>query len=716
METVSRAVLTFLLNAIWQAPIAYAVAALGCRLMPDAPARHRHAVWVAALAAALLAPVASIRMSVERTAAPHYEAVLTVAEPGSVIPTAPAATAAAAPSQARSSRTISLAQTTAWTLMGAYLLFVLYRVLRLGWAWVRTMQIRHAARAFAMPEMVRRAWVRGADALGVTGVELMVSKEVSGPVTAGRTIILPTSMLAEESEDILTTAIGHEMAHIARHDFASNLLYELLLLPVSFHPVAWLIRSGIERTREVACDELVTRRLMDAGVYARSVVSIATGMAAMPQPGYTLGVFDGDILEERIRRLIERPAQNLRRARLLLVTGLSALAVCGVIASSLALTARAQGGAHYAMKLAEAAFNRGDYTEAIAQFENAVKLEPDNVKAKLFLARTLLQEFIPGTEAGALIAARARQQYLDVLSLEPGNRPAVLALMSLAINSKQFAEAHDWAVRAIQGDATDPIPYYSAAFVDWSMTYPDYGAARAAAGMRQEDSGNIPDAGLRQRLRAQHGAHVEDGHRMLAIAVQLNPDFADAMAYENLLDRIEAGMADTPQQAADWIAKADEWVGKALDAKRRMANKPRPAAQPLNVDNPAYLMMVVAPPPPPPPPPPGTVGAGFGEAAQRFEAVRNSPGAIQVVDSEQAKRLVRQTAPVAPSPGATGLVQLAVTISKEGRVQNIRVLKSAGMEMDVAAMQAVKEWVYSPTLVNGEPVVVATIISVKFGN
>jgi protein TonB len=61
-------------------------------------------------------------------------------------------------------------------------------------------------------------------------------------------------------------------------------------------------------------------------------------------------------------------------------------------------------------------------------------------------------------------------------------------------------------------------------------------------------------------------------------------------------------------------------------------------------------------------------------------------------------------------------VQLAVTISKEGRVQNIRVLKSAGMEMDVAAMQAVKEWVYSPTLVNGEPVVVATIISVRFGN
>ena len=114
-------------------------------------------------------------------------------------------------------------------------------------------------------------------------------------------------------------------------------------LPVSFHPAAWLIRRGIERTREMACDELVTHRLIDAGVYARSIVSIAAGMTALPRPGYTLGVFDGDILEERIRRLVERPAANLKRARLMLVTGLSALALCAVVASSLALTARAQG-------------------------------------------------------------------------------------------------------------------------------------------------------------------------------------------------------------------------------------------------------------------------------------------------------------------------------------------------------------------------------------
>ena len=107
-----------------------------------------------------------------------------------------------------------------------------------------------------------------------------MSPELSGPVTAGRTIIVPGTLVQETSEDVLTTAIGHEMAHIARRDFYWNLLYELLLLPLSFHPIAWLMRAEIGRTRELACDELVTLRLMDASTYARSVMSIAASMVA----------------------------------------------------------------------------------------------------------------------------------------------------------------------------------------------------------------------------------------------------------------------------------------------------------------------------------------------------------------------------------------------------------------------------------------------------
>src|ERR1039457_6610788 len=52
METISRSLLTFLLNSLWQIPLAALVAALACRMLRRGPASHRHAVWVAALIAA----------------------------------------------------------------------------------------------------------------------------------------------------------------------------------------------------------------------------------------------------------------------------------------------------------------------------------------------------------------------------------------------------------------------------------------------------------------------------------------------------------------------------------------------------------------------------------------------------------------------------------------------------------------------------------------
>jgi tetratricopeptide (TPR) repeat protein len=444
--------------------------------------------------------------------------------------------------------------------------------------------------------MVRQVAIRCQDAYRVGDIELLFSSGVSGPVTMGRAIVLPESILDESSESVLTTAIGHEMAHIARRDFLCNLAYELLHLPISFHPAAWLIRREIARTREMACDELVTQTVMDAASYARSIVSIASAMAAVPCPGHALGVFDGDILEERIRRLVTRRAVDLKRARLLLVSGLAALAICAVVASSLALTARAQDSAFGLMKQGEAAYNKGDYARATHIFETAVGLEPANLKAKMFLAKALLQQLVPGSDAMQPPAAEARQQLLDVLARDPTYKEAIQGMMMLATNTKQFAEAHDWAVKAIQADSSDKLAYYTAAFVDWAMTYPEYAAARQAAGMQPQDPGIIPDASLRQQVRTQHMAQIEDGKQMLQSALQIDPDYADAMAYMNLLYRIEAGIADDNAQYSALIAKADGWVQSALNAIKKRARSGKSGDLPAG--------WLVAPPPPPPPPPP----------------------------------------------------------------------------------------------------------------
>lgn len=603
MDTISRTLLTFLLNSLWQIPLTAAVAALACRFMRTSPAGYRHSVWVAALVAAILLPVASIR-AVKPANTPQF----TVAFP------APDASLAKSPqslptqpprhSPQPNSATISFTETWTAILLGAYALFVLVRLTRLIRAAVRTQRIRRAAHRAAMPELIKRVSIRCQQAFGLTGVKLLFSAQVSGPVTAAGAIILPQSLLIEVPEDMLTAAIGHEMAHIARHDFAANLLYELLILPIGFHPAARLIRNAIARTREMACDELVTRRLIDATVYARSIMTIAAAMTALPQPGYTLGVFDGDILEERIRSLIERPverlAPNLKRARLVLVTGLSVLALCVVVASGLALTAGAQSDSDNFMKHAEGAFHRGDYKQAAGEFASIVSRDPANLKAKLYFADALssqLQEYGPAADIRAIVS-RARQQYLEVLARDAANQHAMRGMMALDTHTKKFAEARDWALRVIQADPAGknaPAAYYTAAFADWVTAYPAYAGVRQAAGMNPQDPGIIPDEGLRQNFRSQHMARIEEGIRMLQTAIQIDPGYSQAMAYMSLLYRIQAGVAENEQQSAAFNAKAMQWVTAARTAQGLRAEHP----QSLDADG------AVPSPPPPPPPPPG---------------------------------------------------------------------------------------------------------------
>jgi beta-lactamase regulating signal transducer with metallopeptidase domain len=561
METISRYLVTFLLNALWQMPLVAAVAALGSRLMRNGPAAHRHAIWVAALIAAVLLPVASVRTG-ERTAAVAFQA-----------PSAPQLASSNSPAQSTSPstpaaparRTVAYAQNTAQILLAAYALFFLFRVLRLSWAWFRTVQIRDAARLAPAPAPVRRVWDRCLTAFGLRDVELLGSPGISSPVAAGawrRSIILPETFFAAESEEVLTTAIGHEMAHLARHDFALKVLYEVLYLPIAFHPACWLILRGIEETREMACDELVTHKLLDAGVYARSIVTIAASMTAVLRPGYTLGVFDGDILEQRIRRLLHRPAANLKRARLLLAAGLSALALCVVISSGVALTARAQS------------------------------VDRAEIASRVKAAQDLMEQAMANPK-DAQIQARARQSLLDVLSRDPANQEALNSMMILSMVAKQPLEGRQWALRMVALYPKEKTSYYSVGFTDWSVVYPRVMEARAAAGMRPEQTAFIADAGARRTLRESSGAIVDEGIHMLETTLQMDPEYSDAMAYMNLLYRLKANIAETEAESNKAVALADEWVGKALDAKRK-----QPAA---TQQSGAWTQ---APPPPPPPPPP----------------------------------------------------------------------------------------------------------------
>jgi beta-lactamase regulating signal transducer with metallopeptidase domain len=700
METMSSYFLTFFLNALWQIPAIAGVAWVVCRVMRHGPAAHRHVVWVMALAASLLLPVASVR-----SGAPDSGSLRSaVPAPGRIVMASPVTVepVAVVPWSVPGSRTISYAPAIGAVLLGAYLLFLLIRCGRLLWIWTQTERIRQEAGSSGAPPLVEKVWLRCLTAFGQYDVELLSSPTVQSPVTAGawrKAIILPESLLSEASEDVLVTAIGHEMAHVARRDFALRVVYEVLWLPIAFHPAMLLIRRGIEQTREMACDELVTRKLLDAGVYARSILAIAAAMSGLTRPGYTLGVFDGDILEQRIRRLVERPAANLKRARLLLATGLGALALCAAIVSGLAISARAQDGpAMSTIRSGIASLNRGDVKGAVELFQNAVRLEPSNTRPKLYLANALLRQWT-GVSGDTFLLDDARRQYQDVLALDPQNRQATEGMASVALFTRQFSEAHDWVLKAIAQDPKNESAYYSIGFIDWSTVYPAYSQARAAAGMKMEAQGIIPDAAARKSLRDQYGPQLEEGFRMLQIALQLDPADSDAMAYLNLLYRLKSGMTDSEAESRTLVAKADGWVDKALAAKRLRAQHPK-TSLPLDAagdpPGPGDGQSMLAPPPPPPPPPPPGFAANMNQPASslpmRARNVNEVPGMYwQVAGDRSATALVgslkQQGFHFRIADGSDGLVRVVV-----GPYNDALSLAQGKAALIASGITVVREW------------------------
>ena len=68
---------------------------------------------------------------------------------------------------------------------------------------------------------------------------------------------------------------------------------------------------------------------------------------------------------------------------------------------------------------------------------------------------------------------------------------------------------------------------------------------------------------------------------------------------------------------------------------------------------------------------------------------------------------------IAKRAGIQGQVVISALISKEGAIENLRVLSGHPMLVP-AAMSAVKQWRYRPYILNGDPIEVDTQITVNF--
>jgi periplasmic protein TonB len=121
---------------------------------------------------------------------------------------------------------------------------------------------------------------------------------------------------------------------------------------------------------------------------------------------------------------------------------------------------------------------------------------------------------------------------------------------------------------------------------------------------------------------------------------------------------------------------------------------------------------------------PGTIGGVFGGAEMhllRSEPVPPPPPAERplvrvggsIFPPQKIKHVAPDYPPLARAARREGIVILEAVIGEEGKVRSLRVLRSIDL-LDQAALDAVRQWQFTPTLLNGEPVPVVMTVTVSF--
>jgi len=218
------------------------------------------------------------------------------------------------------------------------------------------------------------------------------------------------------------------------------------------------------------------------------------------------------------------------------------------------------------------AFKAGKYETAIDFFQNAVKLDPDDSMAQLYLATAYSYQVVPNldTPDNLKVAQKALDGFNVVLAKDPNDLGALRQEASIHRNIKQYDKAIADEQKVISLDPNDAEANYTIGVIDWTLAYKNATTALGAAGLTDDGEGNVKmSKDVCAKLVAQNTNLVSDAMKYLNRAVEINPNYDDAMQYLNLNYRRKADLecGNDAARKAD-LAQADSWVQKATGARK----------------------------------------------------------------------------------------------------------------------------------------------------
>ena len=530
----------------------------------------------------------------------------------------------------------------------------------------------------------------GANVWGVNA-DLRISEAVASPVTFGfldPVILLPGQFpeLGQAKQDAI---LCHEVLHVWRHDWIFTIGEEIVRAVFWFHPAIWWLLGEIQLAREQAVDQQAIELTSQRDEYLDALLAIAGAAAQLdlaPAPLFL-----------RKRHLKHRVVSILKEARM------SKMRLISVFAMSLVMLAAACCFVTGAFPLAAAPQMITDGMGVTVEMNGASLIH----RAPVFYPPSALRAHVEGiVMVQVKIGTNGEVTDANVMSGPDSLRKGVLTSVLDWHFTRDMANSTRQVTIAFQLPKADAVP-------QTTTITPGTGTVGVVGGVPGGMRGGVNGGVVGGVIGGQPSDKALQDARDAALLAQTRlrqpsiPGTIKSIDTSGLNDQVRTELlARLPFREGDTITNEnfraavqavhdyDEHMGIGLSSNGNgetvvHINTPHAVIGRFTSDG---MMAAVEPKPAP-------------------------PGSIRVGGNVQQAKLTSQVTPVYPALAKqariSGVVHLNALIAKDGTIKDLSVISGHPLLIQ-AAIDAVRQWTYAQTLLNGDPVEVVTQIDVNF--
>lgn len=519
-------------------------------------------------------------------------------------------------------------------------------------------------------------------------------------------ILIPESLLLKAYDNQLKGILIHELSHIYHKDLVTGILQRFITALYWWNPLAYALSSTYSRAREEVSDTHVLLQ-NDSKEYAECLINLAEKTSLWKQLSVSVGLASPHIpLKDRVKHILSKERimdTKIKKSTIAVMVAAAFLLVLGIAGSRLI----------FAKDQPESAIEKADYKlpDLPAQDQKEQEQEQKKSEKTDIKPPKLLKQIDPVYPGEARKAGIEGIVVVEAATDETGQVKSVRVLKSIPMLDKAAIDAvRQWVYEPMVIDG-EPKGIVFTTTVRFSLDEKTGegkvgGIAGGVTGTKSavKAARDIKPPKLINIVEPDYPEEAKKAGIEGAVVLEATTDI-----YGKVIDtKILRSVPELDQAAMDAVR---QWVYEpmVIDGEPRGVTFTVTCTFTLDEKDKAIVGGVAG----------GIEGGVKGgiEGGVEGGVVGKAEGPVGAAGDKKPPKLIREVAPVYPEEAREaeieGVVIIEVTTDIYGRVKNARILNSIPM-LDQAAIDAVKQWIYEPTVVDGKPIEDTFTVTVTF--